>query len=71
MHPSGHHSILQYYPKPGTKSLVLFSNLPRGIFHLGLHHAAALTIIGAAGHHANDQLPDVTNKMAATRKRYL
>jgi transposase InsO family protein len=28
-HPSGHHSVLQHHPKPNTKPVVLFTNLPK------------------------------------------
>ena len=28
-HPSGHHSVLKHHPKPDTKPLILFTNLPK------------------------------------------
>jgi hypothetical protein len=28
-HPSGHHSVLRHHPKPDTRPVILFSNLPK------------------------------------------
>lgn len=28
-HTSGHHSVLQHHPKPGTKPVIIFTNLPK------------------------------------------